>query len=151
MCNKIHDVVKILMFHHDARPQALVQFRTSEEAKAVKKSLEREELLIDGNVITFEIQYSKFPDLRVNQNNKFTWDFTVCPLPSQDQSFPLQDSSSPISPEMELKVKTSLAYHTTSRMNNQLRKQPNRSTIRLDYSIDSRNFLPGSFIHRSII
>ena len=106
MCNKIHDVVKILVFHHDAGPQALVQFRTSEEAKAVKESLEKEELNIENRLITFEIQYSKFPDLRVNQNNKASWDFTVAPLPEPEAPAPSLDS--PLSPEPEKLRPTSL-------------------------------------------
>ena len=91
--------MKILVFHHDAGPQALVQFRTSEEAKAVKESLEKEELQIENRLITFEIQYSKFPDLRVSQNNKASWDFTVAPLPEPET--PSLAVSSPLSQESE--------------------------------------------------
>ena len=64
------------MFHHEAGPQALIQFRTSQEAEDVKKVLQSQVFHIDNNVITFEVQFSKFTDLRVNQNNKFSWDFT---------------------------------------------------------------------------
>lgn len=113
MCNKSHNVVKILMFHHDAGPQALVQFHTKEEAKAVKESLEKEELRIDDKLITFEIQYSKFPDLRVNQNNKYTWDFTVAPLPETDQSL---ESTRPAEPEKSRSLLYPVAKNTEATM-----------------------------------
>lgn len=126
------------MFHHDAGPQALVQFHSAEEAKEVKESLEKEELQVDDNLITFEIQYSKLTDLRVNQNNKFTWDFTVSPT----HEFPLADCSSPsFAPEMEPKSKASLSYHTSSRIANSYRNQNNRPK-RVDYPVD----YSGSFI-----
>lgn len=140
MCNRIHEVVKILMFHHDAGPQALVQFHSAEEAKEVKESLEKEELHVDDNLITFEIQYSKFTDLRVNQNNKFTWDFTIAP----SHDMPLAEYSSPsFAPEMESKSKVSLSYHTSSRVNNSYRTQNSRPK-RVDYPVDySGGFITG--------
>ena len=76
MCNTVHKVVKVLLFHHEAGPQVLIQFQTSQEAEDVKKYLQSQVFTIDGNIITFEIQFSKFADLRVNQNNKFSWDFS---------------------------------------------------------------------------
>ena len=64
------------MFHHEAGPQALIQFRTSQEAEEVKKVLQSQVFHIDNSVVTFEVQFSKFADLHVNQNNTFSWDFT---------------------------------------------------------------------------
>lgn len=74
-------MVKILIFHHDAGPQALIQFRSAQEADEVKQALQSQVLKIDGNTISFEIQFSKFKDLRVNQNNKYSWNFAEVPPP----------------------------------------------------------------------
>jgi hypothetical protein len=65
------------MFHHEAGPQALVQFSNSKEAEEVKSMLQTQSLTINDELITFEIQFSKFTDLKVNQNNKYSWDYTV--------------------------------------------------------------------------
>lgn len=72
--------MKILVFHHDAGPQALIQFRSAKEADEVKQALQSQVLEIEGKTISFEIQFSKFKDLRVNQNNKYSWNFTEVPL-----------------------------------------------------------------------
>lgn len=64
------------MFRHDAGPQALIQFKTAKEAEEVKQMLQARVFHIDNKIITFEVQFSKFKDLRVNQNNKLSWDFT---------------------------------------------------------------------------
>lgn len=79
--------MKILMFHHEAGPQALIQFRTSQEAEDVKKVLQSQVFHIGNSVVTFEVQFSKFADLHVNQNNTYSWDFTdVTMEPSLFQS-----------------------------------------------------------------
>ena len=74
-------MVKILIFHHDAGPQALIQFHSAQEADEVKQALQSQTLTIDGNTISFEIQFSKFQDLRVNQNNKYSWNFIEVAVP----------------------------------------------------------------------
>ena len=86
ICNKIHPVLKILLFQHHAGPQALIQFSSAEEADEVKQVIQSQTYPVHGDSLTFEVQFSKLPDLHVSQNSKFSWDFTRTPSPAAPQA-----------------------------------------------------------------
>ena len=136
MCNTVHKVVKVLLFHHEAGPQVLIQFQTSQEAEDVKKYLQSQVFNIDGNIITFEIQFSKFTDLRVNQNNKFSWDFSdgsYPDLPSQPPELDPTEPKNSFSPEPES------SRPSSSRSRQALRTHPLAQSMPLPPSRESRH------------
>lgn len=48
---------------------------------------------MNGEQLTFEVQFSKLSDLRVSQNTKFTWDFTQAPSPLESSLLPDKEIS----------------------------------------------------------
>ena len=48
---------------------------------------------MNGEQLTFEVQFSKLSDLRVSQNTKFTWDFTQAPSPLESSLPPDKEIS----------------------------------------------------------
>ena len=136
MCNTVHKVVKVLLFHHEAGPQVLIQFQTSQEAEDVKKYLQSQVFTIDGNIITFEIQFSKFADLLVNQNNKFSWDFSDGSYPD----FPSQPPDlEPLEPKNSFSSEPESSRPSSSRSRQALRTHPLAQSMPLPPSRESRH------------
>lgn len=70
------------MFIHNAGPQALVEYTQLGSSILAKNKLEQATFVLNGRRYSFEVQFSRLPELVIHKMNNYSRDFLLYPMES---------------------------------------------------------------------